>query len=263
VPIVFSNVWAGYRRGAPVLRGIDCVIEPPTVLLGPNGAGKTTLFRVVLGLTPLSSGRVEIDGVDIDRIHGAPGLVATNLDEVYTLLKLPIKDLARLYLDLVDGDMDRFMSLASEFGLTHLLSKNLWSVSAGERRLALNLIALSTRCRYVLLDEPFENLDPRMRVRMLNTVLSESRRVIMNTHATWLLKWLRGWRAFIVVSGRVYGPVEASALPQLSIAPGERSGAVLVFEVEGRKYSLLQGEGARISEMDSLDRLYEVAAYGG
>ncbi len=238
------------------------MLEPPAVLLGPNGAGKTTLFRVVLGLTPVSSGRVEIDGIDVDEIHGVPELVATNLDEVYKVLRIPIKDLAKLYLDLVGGDFDKFVSMATELGMERILGKTLGSVSAGEKRLALNLVALATRCKYVLLDEPFENLDPRMRVKMLSVILSESRRVVMNTHATWLLKRLMGWKALLVVAGRVYGPVDASTLPQLSIAPGERSDAVLVFEVEGRKYSLLRGEGARISEMDSLDRLYEVVVHG-
>ena len=43
---------------------LDLDIEPGefVAVLGPNGAGKTTLLRILLGLTPLSSGTVEIDG---------------------------------------------------------------------------------------------------------------------------------------------------------------------------------------------------------
>ncbi len=258
--IEFVEVYAGYRRGQPILRGVTAKLEPPVVILGPNGAGKTTLFRVILGLTPVHSGRVLLDGVDVDEIYGRPGLVSTNLAEVYGLLHLPMKDLAKLYISLAGGSYERFLEMVREFGVEHVLGKTIEKLSAGERRTVLNAVALAIDSKYALLDEPFENLDPKMRVRMLAYLLKESRRVIINTHATWLLKRLEGWKAYIMVSGRLYGPVEASKLPELGLEEGEKPGAELVIEVDERKVSLVRGGGLRISEIDSLDRLYEVVA---
>ncbi len=258
MPITFRNVIAGYREGKEVLRGISCELDPPVVILGPNGAGKTTLFRTILGLTPLLSGEILIDGTNVNDIRGSPGLVATNLDEVYRLLRLPVKDIASLYLNLIEGDFESFLNMTKEAGLSKRLNHTLDSLSSGERRMFLNLIALSSKAKYLLLDEPFENLDPRMRVWILKIILANQKRIIMNTHATWLLKRLEGWKAYLMVSGRIFGPLNAEVLPDLSIASGERRDSLLTIEVEDRKLSLTRGEGFRISDMDSLDRLYEV-----
>jgi zinc transport system ATP-binding protein len=49
----------------PVLRGVDLAVEPGEMLavMGPNGSGKSTLIRALLGLIPLSGGRVELYGL--------------------------------------------------------------------------------------------------------------------------------------------------------------------------------------------------------
>ncbi|NPA04864.1 MAG: ATP-binding cassette domain-containing protein [Crenarchaeota archaeon] len=258
--IVFEGVVAGYVKGRPVLRGITASLKPPCIILGPNGAGKTTLFRVILGLTPVSSGRVTIDGRDIDSLVGAVGLVSTNLREVYTLLSLPLRDIAKLYTAICNGDYEWFVNMMDELGFGRILAARLHKMSAGERRMALNLLALSIKSKYVLLDEPFENLDPRSRARLMKLLLSNSGRLIINTHATWLLERLEGWKAYIMVSGKLYGPIEASKLPRLGLVKGRSSKAELVLEVDGSYVSLVQGAGMPISNIDSLDRLYEVIA---
>jgi zinc/manganese transport system ATP-binding protein len=56
---------AGLRQGGRWLwRNLDLAVAPGefVAVLGPNGAGKTSLLRVLLGLTPLSSGAVEVGG---------------------------------------------------------------------------------------------------------------------------------------------------------------------------------------------------------
>ncbi len=258
MPIVLNDVYAGYRKGQQVLRGITCTLTPRTLILGPNGAGKTTLFRVLLGLTPLAKGRVLIDDIDINRISGVKGLLTANLEEIWSLLWLPIKDIAKLYIDIVGGDLDRFRELVKTFRVEHTLNKKMNALSAGEKRIVLNSLALSLDTKYVLLDEPFENLDPRARATMLKIILEEGHRIIMNTHATWLLDRLESWRTYIMVAGRVFGCIDATELPKLGIVEGVDPKAKLVIEVDDRKLSLVEGSGLPISRMDSLDRLYEV-----
>src|SRR4029453_15012610 len=51
-----------------VLRGLSLAVETGATvgLFGRNGAGKTTTLRNVMGLTPLSSGRIDLDGNKLD-----------------------------------------------------------------------------------------------------------------------------------------------------------------------------------------------------
>src|SRR4051794_23954173 len=58
------------RRARTVLRNVSLSITAGTTvgLVGESGSGKTTLGRAVLGLTPIESGRVFLDGADITRL---------------------------------------------------------------------------------------------------------------------------------------------------------------------------------------------------
>ena len=55
--------------GVPLLHGIDFRLTPGTVavLMGPNGTGKTSLLRVLTGELPISAGRVELNGKDVNQ----------------------------------------------------------------------------------------------------------------------------------------------------------------------------------------------------
>jgi ABC-2 type transport system ATP-binding protein len=158
-------------------------------LLGPNGAGKTTTLRMIGGLIPASSGRIEVDGQAFARrTEGAlrgrigfltetPGLwdqlsVRDNLQVYARLFSVREPDLAvrrslRLF-DLWDRRDDRVA----------LLSKGM------KQKLALAR-ALVHDPEIVLLDEPTANLDPQMSrtVRdLLKDLRAQGRAVVVSTH---------------------------------------------------------------------------------
>ena len=58
--------------GITVLRDIDTQFRPGQLLavVGRNGAGKTTLLRAIMGLLPLTSGRISISGTDLTQLAG-------------------------------------------------------------------------------------------------------------------------------------------------------------------------------------------------
>src|SRR5262245_32287091 len=58
-----------YYGGSHILRdmGFELPAGKVTVLLGRNGVGKTTLLRVLMGLVPAATGRVEFEGRDLTR----------------------------------------------------------------------------------------------------------------------------------------------------------------------------------------------------
>src|SRR2546427_232207 len=73
-PIVEAKgVWKVYQTGslkAEALRGVDLSVRKGEMLavMGPSGCGKTTLLNCLSGLDDLSKGRVEIEGVDLQKM---------------------------------------------------------------------------------------------------------------------------------------------------------------------------------------------------
>src|SRR5271170_7682771 len=65
--IVFRDVTKRFRAVDPhVLQGIDLMIERGefVTLLGPSGCGKSTMLKLVAGLEPISSGKIQVNGLE-------------------------------------------------------------------------------------------------------------------------------------------------------------------------------------------------------
>jgi subfamily B ATP-binding cassette protein MsbA len=71
--IEFRDVRFAYRKGEPVLRGLNLVAEPgrTTALVGRSGGGKTTAMNLILRFYEPESGVVAIDGQDIGKVGRA------------------------------------------------------------------------------------------------------------------------------------------------------------------------------------------------
>jgi branched-chain amino acid transport system ATP-binding protein len=65
--IVVRDLRVAYDRDIEILRGVSITAERGaiTAIIGPNGAGKSTLARAIVGLAPIISGSVELDGRDV------------------------------------------------------------------------------------------------------------------------------------------------------------------------------------------------------
>jgi heme exporter protein A len=145
-----------------VLRGVNLQVRAGEIvgLLGHNGCGKSTLLRIVATLLKPSAGdafvfgaNVKTEGDDVRRNIGffahVPGLyddltARENLAFAATMLGLPSAD--------IDAALERV-------GLTHVTHERVRGFSAGmQRRLSLARLVLQ-RPRFLLLDEPYNNLD--------------------------------------------------------------------------------------------------------
>ncbi len=141
-------------------------------LLGPNGAGKTTSFYMIVGLVPLDTGEIIVDGHDISRlpIHRRAQLGLSYLpQEASVFRKLTVEENIRAVLELqkVDGKPlppkvleERLNTLLFDLQIERLRENTALSLSGGERRRVEIARSLATNPRFVLLDEPFAGVDP-------------------------------------------------------------------------------------------------------
>jgi lipopolysaccharide export system ATP-binding protein len=155
--------------GRLVVNGIDIDLEAGEVagLLGPNGAGKTTTFYMVVGLCKPDSGEITMGGETITRLpvymrarHGLSYLP----QEPSVFRRLTVEENLLAILETVEPTIQmqrqRAEELLSEFRITHLAKSKGYALSGGERRRVEIARALTTKPRFILLDEPFAGIDP-------------------------------------------------------------------------------------------------------
>jgi lipopolysaccharide export system ATP-binding protein len=136
-------------------------------LLGPNGAGKTTAFYMTMGLVQPDSGQVFFNGEDITTlaIHKRAEMGMGYLAQEPSVFRsLTVEENILCILEHVCTEKkqrkQRLEELLSELHLEKLAKVKAYSLSGGERRRLEITRALITNPSFLLLDEPFANIDP-------------------------------------------------------------------------------------------------------
>jgi ABC-2 type transport system ATP-binding protein len=132
-------------------------------LLGPNGCGKTTTIGMILGLLKPSSGKILINGMDIEK-NKISILHKINFISPYIELpkKLKVKQNLIIYGKLynIKNLNDHINYLAEKLRLTELLNKVTGELSSGQKNRVSLAKALINNPSVLLLDEPTASLDP-------------------------------------------------------------------------------------------------------
>ncbi|MCP2166313.1 ABC transporter ATP-binding protein [Goodfellowiella coeruleoviolacea] len=184
-----TGIVAGYRRGRPVLDGVDLGVAPGEVvgLAGPSGCGKSTLARVVSLLHRPWAGRVSVDGTVVTRFrHAAPASLRTRVGVVFQQPRLSVDPRFTLRAvvaePLLAAGADRATAaetvaeLADRVGLTgELLSRRPHEVSDGQLQRACLARALAPRPGYLVCDEMTAMLDASTTAALVRVVLDHVR----------------------------------------------------------------------------------------
>jgi lipopolysaccharide export system ATP-binding protein len=136
-------------------------------LLGPNGAGKTTIFYMIVGLVPVSSGKVFFEGKDITAMpmwrRARTGLGYLPQD-ASAFRKLTVRENVLAVIETLElskaESAKRADAQLADLGLTRLANQPAFTLSGGERRRLEIARALATNPRFLLMDEPFSGVDP-------------------------------------------------------------------------------------------------------
>ena len=160
-------------------------------LLGPNGAGKSTTMRMVACRTPLTSGELHVEGLDVRtqgrQIRAAIGVVPqeNNLDPDLNVRRNLIV-YASYYRIPKRSAAQRAEELLDFIGLTERAHAKIDHLSGGMKRRLMIARSLLHNPRLLVLDEPTTGLDPQVRQEIWQK-LEELRRVsgvtiLLSTH---------------------------------------------------------------------------------
>ena len=187
--------------GVYALNGACLSVEHGEVhaLIGPNGAGKTTLIHVLSGALPPDAGRIVFDGMDVSRrpMHrrAALGLARsyqiTNifsrlsvLDNVTMAVQSRVRDWGSSFsfwkpFSLDSAIVEEAHALLEQVALTPASGRLAGQLSHGEQRCLEVALALATRPKLLLLDEPMAGMGPEESERMVRLIEHLARRVTM------------------------------------------------------------------------------------
>jgi ABC-2 type transport system ATP-binding protein len=178
-----------------------------TGLLGPNGAGKTTLLHMLAGFLAPSAGTVKILGRSPHRdpsVYREIGLVPER-EAVYPFLtgRDYVKFNAKLQ-GLRDPDGAARAAIA-RVGLEDAMDRPVGTYSKGMRQRVKVAGSLVHDPQVLLLDEPFNGMDPRQRIAMMDLLVvlaDEGRTILFSSHILEEVERV-GTEILVVVAGRL------------------------------------------------------------
>lgn len=186
--IRFERVSVRYPGGEEPISEFHLRLAPQEVvaLMGPSGSGKSSLLHLLIGLAPLSSGMVLIDGTGLPSESGLAGAVAWAGQHPFVS---PGSLGHNIALARPSASRREVMAAAAQAGFAGDLERELdergGGLSGGERRRLGLARALLSDAPIVLLDEPTANLDVEAELLLLPILrrLTAGRTALIATHS--------------------------------------------------------------------------------
>lgn len=151
------------RGDVAAVRGVSLRVEPGAWfgLIGANGSGKTSLLRALAGRLPAQQGEIRVGGV---ALHGDRQALARAIGFAPDPAMLPEPLRVREVLALAGDDVDSALAgagpVAAALEIERLVDLPVGRCSAGMRQRVAIACAFARGNRLVVLDEPFNWLDP-------------------------------------------------------------------------------------------------------
>jgi len=155
-----------YYGGSHILRnvGFEAKLGEVTVVLGRNGVGKTTLLKSLMGVVPVKTGTIKLDGKDItrdtpyERVRQGVGYVPQGR-EIFA--RLTVQENLRMGLAYKNGGTPIPAELFELFPvLKQMLNRRGGDLSGGQQQQLAIARALAAGPKLLILDEPTEGIQP-------------------------------------------------------------------------------------------------------
>ena len=150
-------------------------------LVGSNGSGKSTLLRAINGIYKVEKGEILIDGESTFENINAKNKCLFISDFPYFFNYSTVENTSYIYRKIYENwDEDYYNELCSTFPINK--KQRIINMSKGMQRQAALILALSTKPKYLFLDEIFDGLDPVVRQlvkKLLITAVTDNNTTVM------------------------------------------------------------------------------------
>lgn len=184
-----ENLHKSFRK-KEILKGVSLDVSSGDILgfIGPNGAGKTTTIKLILGLQRIGSGRVAINGFDIQKdFERAIARVGAIIENPDLYMYLSGYDNLKLISNLYKGiDEKRIQEVIKLVGLEKRINDKVSKYSLGMRQRLGVAQAILHKPNLLILDEPTNGLDPEgikdLRNLLIKLAKEENMGILISSH---------------------------------------------------------------------------------
>jgi len=185
----FTNPW-NTRKGPGIFK-MNFSLESGKILglVGPNGAGKTTLLRILAGIIPIDEGKIKLNGVDLSASgESIDGQLRLNIghmpEQVRWSGNITVSETLNQFVEMRQDSVSS-EKLLSLVGLAGKSDASLDELSQGMRQRLSLAVALMGSPKVLLLDEPFNGLDPvaaKSVEKMIQELANKGVSIIISSH---------------------------------------------------------------------------------
>lgn len=184
-----ENLHKSFRK-KEILKGVSLEVSSGDILgfIGPNGAGKTTTIKLILGLQKINSGKVAVNGYDIqtnfEKAISKVGAIIENPDlYMYLTGYENLKLISNLYKGVTKARVDEVVKLV---GLENRINDKVSKYSLGMRQRLGVAQAILHKPNLLILDEPTNGLDPEgikeLRSLLIKLATEENMGILISSH---------------------------------------------------------------------------------
>lgn len=160
-------------------------------LVGPNGAGKTTTISMLMGILKKTSGKIEIDGMEMNEeaidLKAKIGYVSDDENQLLSLKAIEyLNFIADMYRVSESERKSKIIELSERFEIEHELNQRMDKFSKGMKQKIMIMASILHSPKIWILDEPFSGLDPKMTHALkefMKEYAAKGNTVILSSHA--------------------------------------------------------------------------------